>query len=99
MSGSNLKSWPKGKAAKTCPMSRHAAMIANDLRSKAKGGYGKLLRDAGYEVDHMAATLEATVVSLWQAREFMEWEPSPPTKRHQYGSGKWVPIAKGFDHD
>lgn len=92
MAGSALKSWPKGESAKTCPMSRHAAMIANGLRSKSAGGFGKLLRDAGYEVDHMADTLEATVVSLWEARRFMEWQVLPPTKRYPLANGRWVPI-------
>lgn len=80
-------------------MSRHAAMIANDLRSKGKGGYGRILRDAGYEVDHMADTLEATVVALWSARRFMEWQELPPTKRYPLANGHWVPITPTSEED
>ena len=91
MTTSRLKSWPKDETAKTCPISRHAAMIANALRHKGKGGYGRVLRDAGYDVEHMAGSIEATVVALWEARRFLEWQELPPTKRYKY-NGHWVPI-------
>lgn len=83
--GSCLKSWDKLKIgpAKTCPCSRHAAMIANDLRSRRKDGFGMVLREAGYEVDHMAESIEAAIVSLWQARQHLDWV-----------DGKWVPSER-----
>lgn len=94
MSTSHLKSWPKEHgAAKTCPMSRYAAMIANELRSRSKGGFGMLLREAGHNVDHMADTIEATVVDLWKARRFLEWEELPTTNRYPMANGHWVPIS------
>ena len=76
MVGSNLKGWSNKKwgYAKTCPASRHAAMIANSLRHKSKDGYGKMLRDAGFEPDHMADSIESAVISLWKARRFLEWD-------------------------
>lgn len=78
------------KGVKTCPASRHAHMIVDGLRSK--GGYGKLLRDAGYDPNHMAESIESVVMSLWDARQYLEWEALPPTKGRPY-NGRWVPIA------
>jgi hypothetical protein len=85
------KGWNKAREwAKTCPVSRHAAMIADGLRDRRKGGYGKVLHDAGYDPDHMASSIEATVMSLWEARRYLMWENLPPTKRYKY-NGHWVP--------
>lgn len=90
--GSRLKSYNEKKHgyAKTCPCSRHAAMIANDLQSKK--GIAKVLRDAGYDPQHMGESIEAAIASLWEARQYLEWEKLPATKKFKY-NGHWVPIA------
>lgn len=50
--------------------SRHVRLIATDLRSK-RSPLRKLLADAGYEPDHLAESMEQTVVMLWRTRELM----------------------------
>ena len=78
------------KQAKTCPASRHTAMIAESLRDK-KSPVHKLLAEAGYEPEHWAGSIESTVVSLWDARQHLRWEELPPTKRYPMCNGHWVP--------
>ena len=80
----------RNNGAKTCPASRHAHMIVDALRSKR--GYGKLLRNAGYEPDHMANSIEGVILSLWEARQFLEWEVLP-AKAGQLSNGRWDPVA------
>jgi len=84
-----MKSWNEKKwgLAKTCPMSRHAVMIANDMRSNRRGCLGRALREAGYDADHMADSIEGVVIGLWRARCFLEWDakvndwlPDTPTQ-------------------
>lgn len=78
------------KPLKTCPVSRHTAMIADELRDP-KSPIRKLMIEAGYEPDHWASSLEVTVMTLWEARRYLEWERLPPTKQYRY-NGHWVPI-------
>jgi len=54
---------------RTDPMSRHVKVISESMRRLRSP-----LRAAldGYEPDHMAASLEATVKMLWDAREEIE---------------------------
>ena len=82
------------KGVKTCPASRHAHDIVEAMRSK--DGMGRLLNDAGFDPDSMADSIEAVIVSLWTARQHLEWRPLPK-KVSQKGeitfSGRWVPIT------
>jgi hypothetical protein len=55
---------------KTCPASRHAHMIVDDLRSKT--GLSKVLHGAGYDPDNMASSLEDVVLALWDARAVIQ---------------------------
>lgn len=75
--------------AKTCGMTRHADMIAKDMRRK-RTGLGKACLDAGYDPDHMAGSIAGTVQGLWEARQWLKWEelPPPPGK---LAWGRWVP--------
>ena len=84
---------PDGGHPKTCPATRHAAMICDSFRD-ARSPIRKLLIDAGYEPDHWAGSIECVVQSLWEARQFLEWETLPPTKRYKF-NGHWVP-ARGI---
>lgn len=77
---------------RTCPSTRHAAMIADELRDK-KSALRKLLTENGYEPEHMASSIEAVVMGLWHARQWMKWEELPPTKRYRY-NGHWVPTKR-----
>ena len=70
----------------TCPASRHAAMIADDLRNKRRPLH-KLL--AGHEPAHMGESIQSAVDSLWHARQFLKWESLPPTKKYKV-NGHWV---------
>lgn len=79
---------PDGTHPQTCPASRHAAMICDELRD-AKSPVRQLLIDAGYEPDHWAGSIESAVQSLWEARQYLKWEDLPPTKRFKY-NGHWV---------
>lgn len=66
----------------TCPVSRHTRMLADELRDP-KSPFGKLMREAGYEPDHWASSLEWTVKSLWEARErIKKLDPIGEQKRH-----------------
>jgi hypothetical protein len=56
--------------AKTCPASRHAQMIVDDLRSKT--GLGHVLHGAGYDPEHLASSLEDVVLALWDARAVIQ---------------------------
>ena len=49
----------------TDPASRHVKMIAQGLRMKRSPIRAAL---ADFDPDHMAGSLEATVVALWRAR-------------------------------
>ena len=80
----------RDKGVKTCPASRHAQLIVDAMRSK--DGIGKLLRDAGYEPDHMADSLESVIISLWEARRYLEWKPLP-AKGKILHRGHWVPMT------
>lgn len=51
----------------TDPSSRHVKVIAEMLRGTTSP-LRKLLHDAGYEPDHMARSMEATVIMLWETR-------------------------------
>lgn len=81
---------PGGEHIKTCPASRHAAMICDWLRDPKWEGR-KALIEAGYEPDHWASSIEVVIQSLWEARRYLEWQKLPPTKRYRY-NGHWVPI-------
>lgn len=48
--------------------SRHVVMLAEDLRNP-KSPVRRWLIDSGYEPDHMASSMEATVKNLWQERK------------------------------
>ncbi len=80
---------------KTCPISRHTAMIADGLRHR-KSPLRITLVEAGFDPDHMASSIEACVMSLWHARQWMEWQELPPTKRYRF-NGHWVPVAAARD--
>jgi hypothetical protein len=54
--------------ADTCGSSRHTALIAEYLRNP-RSAPRRLLVDEGLEPDHWASSIEATVRSLWDARE------------------------------
>jgi hypothetical protein len=54
--------------------SRHVKCISEQLRDK-KDPLRKLLMDAGYEPDHMARSMETTVIALWTLRD--EHQPQP----------------------
>ena len=79
----------RDKGVKTCPASRHAHLIVDNMRSK--NGMGKILRDSGYDPDHMADSLESVISSLWEARQYLEWKPLP-AKGKMLSNGHWVPI-------
>ena len=79
------------KNAKTCPASRHVHMIVNEL-TDPKGAMYQLLENAGYEPAHMGSSIASVLACLWEARQFMEWERLPPTKRYPLANGRWVPI-------
>lgn len=71
-----MKGWAKRDGAfpeRTCPASRHTAMIADSLRDK-QSPLRKLLLDAGYEPDHMAQSIESTCMSVWQHRRYLQWD-------------------------
>ena len=85
------KRMPDGSWPKTCPASRHARMICEGLRDP-KSPYRKLLIDGGFEPDHWASSIEVVVQCLWEARQYLEWERLPPTKRYKF-NGHWVPIT------
>jgi len=77
------------KSAKTCPGSRHAYMIVDELLDPTSK-LNKLLKGAGYEPEHMAGSIASVVKSVWHGRQWLKWEKLPPTKRFQY-NGHWVP--------
>lgn len=52
--------------------SRHVAIVAQSLRDTSSP-LRRLLSEAGYEPDHMASSMEATVKMLWEIRS----RPSP----------------------
>jgi hypothetical protein len=85
----NWRRLPDGGYPKTCPASRHAAMVCDSFRD-ARSPVRKLLIDAGYDPDHWAGSIESAVQSLWEARRFLKWEALPPTKRYKF-NGHWVP--------
>ena len=80
------------KNAKACPASRHVHMIVDMLTDPKCEAY-KALEAAGYEPAHMAGSISTVLACLWEARQFMEWESLPPTKRYPLANGRWVPIA------
>ncbi len=56
---------------KYCPdhtdgASRHVKMISESFR---RGPIEKLLREAGFEPDHWASSMEVTVLALWRTRK------------------------------
>jgi hypothetical protein len=55
----------------TDPSSRHVKVIAESLR-RTDSPLRKLLHDAGYEPDHMARSMEATVEMLWEMRAALQ---------------------------
>jgi hypothetical protein len=59
--------------SRTCPASRHAALIADSLRD-FHSPLRRLLIDAGYEPDHMASSIESTCLSVWRHRRFLRWD-------------------------
>lgn len=65
---------------RTDATSRHVKVIAESLRD-IRSPLRALLDEAGYEPDHMASSLEHTVVMLWQAREDIEKLGGDPFKR------------------
>lgn len=81
--GKRPKGWCKdrGFPHRTCPSSRHTAMIADSLRD-FKSPIRRLLIDAGYEPDHMASSIEVTCMSVWKHRRFLEWNND---------AGDWLP--------
>jgi len=81
--GKRPKGWDKdrGFPHRTCPASRHTAMIADSLRDP-KSPMRRLLIDAGYEPDHMASSIESTCMSVWSARRYLKWDQK---------TGEWVP--------
>ena len=52
------------KPLKTCPASRHTRMITEELRDP-QSHLRQTLIDAGFEPDHMAGSIEVTLISLW----------------------------------
>lgn len=67
------KHWPHN----TDPCSRHAKMVCAMLRDP-KHTVRRMLMDSGWEPDHWASSIEATIQNLWEAREHLE-----------YVDGKW----------
>jgi len=49
--------------------SRHVVIIAEDILRDPKSPVRRWLIDQGYEPDHWASSMEATVRALWAARE------------------------------
>jgi len=47
--------------------SRHVVMLASDLRD-ISSLIRHMMIDAGYQPDHWASSMEATVQALWEAR-------------------------------
>ena len=79
--------------AKTCPASRHTQMITEWL-SDPKNSVYRAVESEGYEPEHMAGSIGTVLLCLWEAREFMEWEELPSTKRYPLANGRWVPIKQ-----
>lgn len=52
----------------TDPWSRHARLIADEVLRSPKSKVRRLLIDNGYEPDHWASAIEATVKALWTTR-------------------------------
>lgn len=48
--------------------SRHVKVIAKDVLRDLKSPIRAMLENDGYEPDHWAASMEATVKALWAAR-------------------------------
>ncbi len=76
------------KNAKTCPASRHVHMIVDGMTGK-KSPLREALSD--FEPDHMAGSIASVLSNLWHARQWLKWEPLPPTKRYPSANGHWVP--------
>ena len=79
--------------AKTCGASRHTHIIVEWL-SDPKNAVYRAIESEGFEPEHMAASIGTVLLCLWEARQFMEWERLPPTKRHPLANGRWVPIRE-----
>lgn len=69
---------------RTCPSSRHAKIICEDILRSPSSPVRRMLIDAGYEPDHWASSIEVTVRMLWEARRFLEWDNE---------KGEWIPKA------
>lgn len=67
---------------RTCPMTRHAKLIADQILRDRNSPVRRWLIDNGYEPDHWATAIEGTVIGLWEARQHLE-----------YKDGAWVPIC------
>ncbi len=67
----------------TCPASRHLHLMAEAMANPRKKGlrYPMLLE----EPEHCAETMLSVLVSLWEARRYLEWDV---TKQ------RWMPKAK-----
>ena len=63
--------------ARTDAYSRHARLIAGEILRDPKSPVRRMLIDAGYEPDHWASAIEATVVNLWNARRLLEYRELP----------------------
>lgn len=74
---------------RTDPYSRHARMIAEDILRNPRSPVRRMLIDAGYEPDHWASSIEATVQNLWEARVHLEYVELP--KRNGKYRGEWRP--------
>ncbi len=51
----------------TCPASRGAKLISENLRDK-NAPLRQILVGADFDLEHMASSIEATVKALWEAR-------------------------------
>lgn len=74
---------------RTDAYSRHARLIARDILRDPKSPVRRMLIDAGYEPDHWASAIEATVINLWEARRHLEYVALP--KRGRKYRGEWRP--------
>lgn len=48
--------------------SRHVKIIAREMLRSKRSKVRKMLADAGYDPDHMARSMESTVIALWETR-------------------------------
>jgi len=53
----------------TDPWSRHCRIIAEEILRSPKSPVRQWLIDQGYEPDHWASSIEATVKTLWKTRK------------------------------